>query len=247
MFLRFPLAARSRKRRAAKEEQREAAALAFHLALQPPESNARLIAACLRAAPGFCPGADQKRGGGRDPSSLQNKNAARAAAEEGQRGAQGASPAPQTAGGAGCAAEAEADGTVRAGDMRWFLLFRLDKVTADELRAAMRAEGRRGAMGGAFTPEAEKLAAAFGIELWRADAVCALVRAANRMPSPLLAPPPPAKKRKTLRPPRSAWRGCALSGGALLLFSLWAVFPLYYLIAGGLLLAVGVLIKIFGK
>ena len=213
--------------------------------MQPPASNARLIAASLRAAPGFSPGADEQKVGGRGTSFPQNKKAARAADEdeEGPRGAQNPSPAPPAV----CGAEAEADGTVRAGDTRWFLLFRLDKVTADELRAAVRAEGKRGAMGGAFTPEAEKLAAAFGIRLWGADAVYALVRAAGMVPSPLLAPPPPAKKRKTLRPLRGAWRGYALSGGALLLFSLWAIFPLYYLIAGGVLLVGGILLKLFGK
>ena len=46
---------------------------------------------------------------------------------------------------------------------------------------------------------------------------------------------------------RSNGRGCAFSGIFLLLFSLFAVFPVYYLVSGGLLLALGLFLRFFAK
>ena len=139
-------------------------------------------------------------------------------------------------------------GCVTAAGKRAFLRFRLEKVTADELRPAVVAAGRQKfALGGAFTAEAEKLAAAFGVELWDAEKVYALVQGAGAMPDPLFAPPPAPKRKLAFRLRRAAWRGYAFSGGFLLLFSLWAIFPIYYLVSGGLLLAAAVLVRLFGK
>lgn len=156
----------------------------------------------------------------------------------------------ETASSAAASAESGAGGgnEVRAGEARYFLLFRLEKVTADELRPAVVAAGRQKfALGGAFTAEAEKLAAAFGVELWDAEKVYALVQGAGAMPDPLFAPPPAPKRKLAFRLRRAAWRGYAFSGGFLLLFSLWAIFPIYYLVSGGLLLAAAVLVRLFGK
>lgn len=260
------LRARRRKKRGGEERRREAEALAFHLAMRPPEETARLFARCLGGAGG--------RGGKTAEALPQGGAAAKSEADGSQTTAPAANaeskaaPAPaaaaksqmtarpaanagsETASSAAASAESGAGGgnEVRAGEARYFLLFRLEKVTADELRPAVVAAGRQKfALGGAFTAEAEKLAAAFGVELWDAEKVYALVQEAGAMPDPLFAPPPAPKRKLAFRLRRAAWRGYAFSGGFLLLFSLWAIFPIYYLVSGGLLLAAAVLVRLFGK
>lgn len=260
------LRARRRKKRGGEERRREAEALAFHLAMRPPEETARLFARCLGGAGG--------RGEKTAEALPQGGAAAKSEADGSQTTAPAASaaskaaPAPaaaaksqmtarpaanagsETASSAAASAESGAGGgnEVRAGEARYFLLFRLEKVTADELRPAVVAAGRQKfALGGAFTAEAEKLAAAFGVELWDAEKVYALVQEAGAMPDPLFAPPPAPKRKLAFRLRRAAWRGYAFSGGFLLLFSLWAIFPIYYLVSGGLLLAAAVLVRLFGK
>lgn len=272
------LRARRRKKRGGEERRREAEALAFHLAMRPPEETARLFARCLGGAGG--------RGGKTAEALPQGGAAAKSEADGSQTtapaanaeskaapapaasAASKAAPAPaaaaksqttarpaanagsETAPTPAAGAESGAGGgnEVRAGEARYFLLFRLEKVTADELRPAVVAAGRQKfALGGAFTAEAEKLAAAFGVELWDAEKVYALVQGAGAMPDPLFAPPPAPKRKLAFRLRRAAWRGYAFSGGFLLLFSLWAIFPIYYLVSGGLLLAAAVLVRLFGK
>ena len=260
------LRARRRKKRGGEERRREAEALAFHLAMRPPEETARLFARCLGGAGG--------RGGKTAEALPQGGAAAKSEADGNQTTAPAANaeskaaPAPaaaaksqmtarpaanarsETTSSAAASAESGAGGgnEVRAGEARYFLLFRLEKVTADELRPAVVAAGRQKfALGGAFTAEAEKLAAAFGVELWDAEKVYALVQGAGAMPDPLFAPPPAPKRKLAFRLRRAAWRGYAFSGGFLLLFSLWAIFPIYYLVSGGLLLAAAVLVRLFGK
>ena len=260
------LRARRRKKRGGEERRREAEALAFHLAMRPPEETARLFARCLGGAGG--------RGEKTAEALPQGGAAAKSEADGSQTTAPAASaeskaaPAPaaaaksqmtarpaanagiETDSSAAASAESGAGGgnEVRAGEARYFLLFRLEKVTADELRPAVVAAGRQKfALGGAFTAEAEKLAAAFGVELWDAEKVYALVQGAGAMPDPLFAPPPAPKRKLAFRLRRAAWRGYAFSGGFLLLFSLWAIFPIYYLVSGGLLLAAAVLVRLFGK
>lgn len=236
------LRARRRKKRGGEERRRAAEALAFHLAMRPPEETARLFARCLGGAGGL---------GGKTAEALpQGGAAAKSEAAGSQTTAPAADTGSETASSAAASTESGAGGgnEVRAGEARYFLLFRLEKVTADELRPAVVAAGRQKfALGGAFTAEAEKLAAAFGVELWDAEKVYALVQGAGAMPDPLFAPPPAPKRKLAFRLRRAAWRGYAFSGGFLLLFSLWAIFPIYYLVSGGLLLAAAVLVRLFGK
>ena len=272
------LRARRRKKRGGEERRREAEALAFHLAMRPPEETARLFARCLGGAGGrggktaealpqggaaakseadgnqtTAPAADTGSETAPTPAASAESKAAPApaAAAKSQMTARpapnaGSKTAPTPA--AGAESGAGGGNEVRAGEARYFLLFRLEKVTADELRPAVVAAGRQKfALGGAFTAEAEKLAAAFGVELWDAEKVYALVQGAGAMPDPLFAPPPAPKRKLAFRLRRAAWRGYAFSGGFLLLFSLWAIFPIYYLVSGGLLLAAAVLVRLFGK
>lgn len=261
------LRARRRKKRGGEERRREAEALAFHLAMRPPEETARLFARCLGGAGGrggktaeALPQGGAAAKSEADGSQTTDRPAANAgskaapdpaAATKSQMTAPAAANAEsKTASSAAAGAESGAGGgnEVRAGEARYFLLFRLEKVTADELRPAVVAAGRQKfALGGAFTAEAEKLAAAFGVELWDAEKVYALVQGAGAMPDPLFAPPPAPKRKFAFRLRRAAWRGYAFSGGFLLLFSLWAIFPIYYLVSGGLLLAAAVLVRLFGK
>lgn len=259
------LRARRRKKRGGEERRREAEALAFHLAMRPPEETARLFARCLggaggrggktaEALPQGGAAAKSEADGNQTtaPAASAESKAAPtpAAAAKSQMAAPAASAGSETASSAAASAESGAGGgnEVRAGEARYFLLFRLEKVTADELRPAVVAAGRQKfALGGAFTAEAEKLAAAFGVELWDAEKVYALVQGAGAMPDPLFAPPPAPKRKLAFRLRRAAWRGYAFSGGFLLLFSLWAIFPIYYLVSGGLLLAAAVLVRLFGK
>ena len=272
------LRARRRKKRGGEERRREAEALAFHLAMRPPEETARLFARCLGGAGGRGGKTAEAlpQGGAAAKSEADGNQTTAPAANAGSEtapataasAASKAAPAPaaaaksqmtarpaanagsETASSAAASAESGAGGgnEVRAGEARYFLLFRLEKVTADELRPAVVAAGRQKfALGGAFTAEAEKLAAAFGVELWDAEKVYALVQGAGAMPDPLFAPPPAPKRKLAFRLRRAAWRGYAFSGGFLLLFSLWAIFPIYYLVSGGLLLAAAVLVRLFGK
>lgn len=272
------LRARRRKKRGGEERRREAEALAFHLAMRPPEETARLFARCLGGAGGLGEKTAEAlpQGGASAKSEAAGSQTAAPAADTGSEtapapaasAASKAAPDPaaaaksqmtarpaanagsETASSAAAGAESGAGGgnEVRAGEARYFLLFRLEKVTADELRPAVVAAGRQKfALGGAFTAEAERLAAAFGVELWDAEKVYALVQGAGAMPDPLFAPPPAPKRKLAFRLRRAAWRGYAFSGGFLLLFSLWAIFPIYYLVSGGLLLAAAVLVRLFGK
>jgi len=147
-------------------------------------------------------------------------------------------------------ARAERDAVI-AGDARGFVRFRFEKVTADELSPFIRAEGAKKAVfAGAFTEEAKKLAEAFGLELFDADRVYALVKEGGRMPQKLISPPEKrngAKEKFRFRIRRSAWKGYLLSGGMLLLFSLVTVFPVYYVVSGSVLLTIAVLVRFFGK
>ena len=142
-------------------------------------------------------------------------------------------------------------GCVTAAGGRAFLRFRLEKVTADELSPVIRAAGNdKAVLAGGFTDEAKRLAEAFGVKLYGAEQVYELVQKGGQMPEPLIAPPRKKQRlRDRLRPrfARGAWRGYAFSGVFLLVFSLFAVFPLYYLIAGGALVLVAVLVRFLGK
>ena len=215
---------RRRGRRAASAGERRAIEqFAFRLAMQTRERNAELIAESLNAAP-------DAAGGGEE-----------AAAPAGQGGPARSEPQPK--------ARAE-NGRVVTQTGELFPLFRFEKVTADELCPVLRADAaRKTVLAGAYTEEAQKLAAAFGVELKDAADAYALVKAAGKLPDgPVL----PAAKggafgRLRLRVRRGAWKGYLLAGAGLLLFSLISVFPVYYVVAGSLLLAAAIFVRVFGK
>lgn len=149
------------------------------------------------------------------------------------------------------------NGLVRTDTGCWHMLFRFEKINADEIAAIIRTNGKEQnnvsetiVAANDFTDEAKKLATAFGVTLKGADEIYSLIKESGNMPEHLIEPPSPKngfaeKLRFHVR--REAWRGYLFSGAFLLLFSLITVFPVYYIIAGSILLFVAVFIRFFGK
>ena len=128
-------------------------------------------------------------------------------------------------------------------------LFRLEPVTADEIKPFLRPQPPT-LIAFSFTKDAEALADAFSLPRMDAEALYALLRRTGTLPQEYIAGK--AKKRGLkdalrLRLRRASARGYLLSGAGLLLFSTVTVFPAYYVAAGALLLAVAVLVRLFGK
>ena len=140
---------------------------------------------------------------------------------------------------------------IRTENAHTWVLFSFKDADADDLAPALRAEGENKCVYACgFTDEAKKLAAAFGITLKDAGDAHALAKECGRLPEKLLAPPAAAgglRKKLAFRVRREAWRGYLFSGSFLLVFSLMTVFPVYYIVTGGLLLAAAVLVRLFGK
>lgn len=96
----------------------------------------------------------------------------------------------------------------------------------------------------------KKLAAAFGVTLKDAAEVYTLVKESGCMPEALISPPEQKRgfrAKLAFRVRRSAWRGYLFSGAFLLLFSLFTIFPVYYVVSGGVLLAIAAAVRFFGK
>lgn len=223
--------ARRRKKHAGEREKREIGKLAFHLAMDSPEHNAALIAKCLTAE--HEKQAKKEGGSGSDGAKTPNRRS------ENVREA-AASPYAQVRG-----------GRIDTEDGCTFLRFQFEKVTADELSPVIRAEGeKKTVLAAAFTDEAQKLAASFGLTLKDASAVYSLIKDSGCMPDELIEPPA-AKggflEKLKFRIRRDAWRGYLFAGAFLLLFSLLTVFPIYYIVSGSLMLAAAVLVRFFGK
>lgn len=143
------------------------------------------------------------------------------------------------------------NGCIAVEEKRYFLLFKLEPATADELAAVVRSGGgEKAVLASSFTKDAEALAISFGIELWEAEKVYSLLKEAGRLPENYIMGNQIRRSLKNgirLRLSRKSWRGYLLAGTALLLFSLISFFPVYYIVAGGLMLAAAVLVRIFGK
>lgn len=238
----FFLRARRKKRHASEGEKEEIGKLAFHLAMDSPENNAELIARCLTREHER---AEETAGGKEEaqPESAAGKaatSAEEAAGNTAESAEQAAAPFAQIRGGR---IDTEAGST--------YLKFQFEAVTADELSPVIRAEGgQKTVLGAAFTDEAQKLAQAFGVTLKSAADVYTLVKDSGCMPEKLITPPEPRggfRAKLSFRVRKSAWRGYLFSGVFLLLFSLFTVFPVYYVVSGGILLAVAAAVRFFGK
>lgn len=238
----FFLRARRKKRHASEGEKEEIGKLAFHLAMDSPENNAELIARCLTREHER---AEETAGGKEEaqPESAAGKAATSAeqtAGNTAESAEEAAAPFAQIRGGR---IDTEAGST--------YLKFQFEAVTADELSPVIRAEGgQKTVLGAAFTDEAQKLAQAFGVTLKSAADVYTLVKDSGCMPEKLITPPDQRggfRVKLSFRVRKSAWRGYLFSGVFLLLFSLFTVFPVYYVVSGGILLAVAATVRFFGK
>lgn len=238
----FFLRARRKKRHASEGEKEEIGKLAFHLAMDSPENNAELIARCLTREHER---AEETAGGKEEaqPESAAGKAATSAeqtAGNTAESAEQAAAPFAQIRGGR---IDTQAGST--------YLKFQFEAVTADELSPVIRAEGgQKTVLGAAFTDEAQKLAQAFGVTLKSAADVYTLVKDSGCMPEKLITPPERRggfRAKLSFRVRKSAWRGYLFSGVFLLLFSLFTVFPVYYVVSGGILLAVAAAVRFFGK
>ncbi len=140
---------------------------------------------------------------------------------------------------------------ILVGGREYFLRFHLEPATADELATVIRrGGGEKTVFASAFTKEAEALALSFGIELMDAEKSYALLQENDCLPENYIMGSQIKRSLKNglrLRLARKSWKGYLLAGVSLLLFSLISIFPVYYIVAGGLLLAAAVLVRIFGK
>ena len=229
-----------RKKHASEGEKAEISKLAFHLAMDSPEHNAKLIAKCLARAQEKSPAAE-KADEGEIGEDMPRKLAAaprESAADPSAQGAEGAFAHIR-------------GGRIDTKNGSTYLRFQFEAVTADELSPVIRARGEnKTVLGASFTEEAKKLAAAFGVTLKDAAEVYSLVKDSGCMPKSLIAPPEQKRgfrAKLAFRIRRSAWRGYLFSGAFLLLFSLFTIFPVYYIVSGGILLAIAAAVRFFGK
>ena len=129
--------------------------------------------------------------------------------------------------------------------------FTMQPLSADEVARILRAYGREKLtiLCNTLTPEAEKLAASFGVKVMRKNEIYALFTRTETTPSPLILAELPRKSiKRTFRrivSKRSA-RPFFTSGILLLIMSLFTFFPIYYLISGSVLTILAIFVRFFG-
>ena len=134
---------------------------------------------------------------------------------------------------------------------RYVPLFTMQPVSADEIARQIRRHGqtRFTAVCNKLSPEAEKLLASFGMKALCADDVFALFERTDTTPDPLICGDLPRRTgRKKLRAAflkRNA-RPFFVSGFFLLLMSLFALFPVYYIVTGSALILCAIFVRAFG-
>lgn len=229
LWMRKQHAGRSERER----DARAAADLARALALRTPRQNATLIADSLNALRA----AEKRRTDEREGDGAQSADAGKASPSSPADGKENATPPARAAG-----------GRVLADGRALYPLFRFEKLTADDLCPLLReGETPKTVYAGGYTEGAAGLAAACGVELKGAEEVYRLVKEAGKLNE---VPALPAAARRSgwhrlLR--RESWKGYLTAGVGLLVFSLLSVFPLYYVIAGALLLTAAAAVRLFGK
>ena len=100
-----------------------------------------------------------------------------------------------------------------------------------------------------LSPEAEKLLASFSRTAMQGTEIFELLQRTNKMPDPLICGEIPRRTAKEKLRRSFSKRNAYpffVSGAGLLVMSLYVFFPVYYLIAGSLLLAASILIRAFG-
>ncbi len=144
------------------------------------------------------------------------------------------------------------NGALLAGDKLIFLLFTMQPVGADEVAKVIKKpfEGNKAIYCNALSPEAEKLAKQFGLEVTEGREVYLRLKAEELLPKTYLCAKPPVRtfgERLRALFSRSLSRPYFVCGAGLLAFSFFTQFRLYYLIAGSALLALALLVRLFGQ
>ena len=129
--------------------------------------------------------------------------------------------------------------------------FTMQPLSADEVARILRAYGREKLtiLCNELSPEAEKLAASFGVKVMKKNEIYALFTRTQTTPDPLILAELPRKSAKrTLRRivSKKSARPFFTSGILLLLMSLFTFFPFYYLTVGCALTIFAILIRFFG-
>ena len=132
----------------------------------------------------------------------------------------------------------------------YYPMFSLSPVSADEIAKVVRSAGKdKTVCAATYTPEAEALADAFGIRLMDAENLYDLFSRTGNLPEQYMLPERKRSIKEGIRRriKRSSYRGYLLAGCLTLLFSLFTFFPVYYIVAGSLMLAAAILVRFFGK
>ncbi len=143
------------------------------------------------------------------------------------------------------------DDAVTADGEKFVPLFRLQPLSADAVAVLLRKFGDEPftLACNALSPEAEKLLCSFGRKVFAADEVFALFERTKATPEKLICGEIPRPKGRAKLKRAFSKRNARpfFTGGILLLFmSLFTIFPLYYLVAGCILLASAVCVRILG-
>ena len=130
-------------------------------------------------------------------------------------------------------------------------LFTMQPVSADAVAYLLREHGENPfiLLCNELTPEAEKLLISFGRKFVKVDEIYTLFSETNTTPSPLICGEIPRKTVKTKFKRafgKQNARPFFTCGVLLLLMSLFTLFPLYYLITGGILLLCAISVRLLG-
>ncbi len=130
-------------------------------------------------------------------------------------------------------------------------LFRMQPLSADAVALLLRTYGAEPftLACNALTPEAEKLLASFGRKAMCEGEVFSLFERTNCTPEHLICgeiPRPKLRERVKVAFSKRNARPFFTGGVLLLAMSFFTVFPLYYLVAGGILLCSAVLVRTVG-
>lgn len=128
-------------------------------------------------------------------------------------------------------------------------LFTMQPVSADGVAHLLRTHAPVTLLCNELTAEAEQLARSFSCKIYKGDDIYALLTRTECVPEKLILGDVPRrtakdKLRRSFR--KSNARPFFVSGIALLFMSVFSLFPLYYLIAGGVLVLTAVGVRFLG-
>lgn len=134
----------------------------------------------------------------------------------------------------------------------YFLLFKFEGLTADSLTPIIQKnlEGKITVLCNAYNQQFKKIAETFNIEVLGIDKVYSMLKEADLVESNLIN----LKKEKLhfierikFRFSKKMYKGYFISALMLLVLSYFTFFPLYYVIAGCILLLISVAVRFFGN